>query len=90
MIRWGNTGSIFSCRDLFSHVVLISRCLYLNFCVSLLISSAICKERGHITLVEIDHEIISKVILPLPLIQEGHLSITGKSMCTKVLINCLA
>ena len=30
----------------------------------------------HITFVEIDHEIISVVILPLPLIQEGHLSVT--------------
>ena len=36
-----------------------------------------------ITFVEIDHEIISAVILPLPLIQEGQLSVTGKSVCTK-------
>ena len=34
------------------------------------------------TLVEIDHEIISKAIL-LPLIQEGLLSVTSESMCTK-------
>ena len=38
---------------------------------------------GHITLVEIDHEIISMTILPLLLIQEGQLSVTGASMCTK-------
>ena len=34
------------------------------------------------TLVEIDHEIISMVILLLLLIQEG-LSVTRESMCTK-------
>ena len=38
---------------------------------------------GNITFVEIDHEIISTVILPLPLIQEGQLSVTGKIICTK-------
>ena len=32
--------------------------------------------------VVIDHEIISTVILPFPLIQEGQLLVTGKSMCT--------
>ena len=36
---------------------------------------------NHITLVEINHEILSTVILPLLLIQEGQLSVTGKSMC---------
>ena len=35
------------------------------------------------TVVMIYHEIISTVILPLPLIQEGHMSVSGKSMCTK-------
>ena len=35
------------------------------------------------TLVEIVHEIISTAILLLPLIQEGLLSITSESMCTK-------
>ena len=29
---------------------------------------------GHIIIVEIDHEIISGVILALPLVQEGHVS----------------
>ena len=32
--------------------------------------------------VEIDHEIFSTVILSLPLIQEGQLSVSGKRMCT--------
>ena len=32
------------------------------------------------TFVEIDHEIFSTVILPLPLIQEGQLSVPGKRM----------
>ena len=35
------------------------------------------------TFVEIDHEIISTAILLLPLIQEGLLSVTSESMCTK-------
>ena len=38
--------------------------------------------------VEIDHEIFSRVILSLPLIQEGQLSISGERMCT-VLVNRL-
>ena len=38
--------------------------------------------------VEIDHEIFSMVILSLPLIQEGQLSVSGERMCT-VLINRL-
>ena len=46
--------------------------------------------RSH-TFVEIDHQIISTVILLLPLIQEGLLSVTRGSMCTKleVLVKCL-
>ena len=38
--------------------------------------------------VEIDHEIFSTVILPLPLIQEGQLSVSGKRMYT-ILVNRL-
>ena len=38
--------------------------------------------------VEIDHEIFSMVILSLPLIQEGQLSVSGERMCT-VLVNRL-
>ena len=38
---------------------------------------------GHIAFVEFYYEIISTVILVLPLIQEEQLSSTGKSMCTK-------
>ena len=37
---------------------------------------------------EIDHEIFSMVILSLLLIQEGQLSVSGKSMCT-ILVNRL-
>ena len=32
--------------------------------------------------VEIDHEIFSTVILSLPLIQEGQMSVSGERMCT--------
>ena len=35
------------------------------------------------TFMEIDHEIISMIIFLLPLIQEGLLSVTSESMCTK-------
>ena len=38
--------------------------------------------------VEIDHEIFSVVILSLPLIQEGQLSVSGERMCT-ILVNRL-
>ena len=38
--------------------------------------------------VEIDHEIFSTVILSLPLIQEGQLSVSGERMCT-ILFNRL-
>ena len=38
--------------------------------------------------VEIDHEIFSTVILSLPLIQEGQLSVPGERMCT-ILVNRL-
>ena len=38
--------------------------------------------------VEIDHEILSTVILSIPLIQEGQLSVSGERMCT-ILVNRL-
>ena len=38
--------------------------------------------------VEIEHEIVSMVILSLPLVQEGQLSVSGKRLCT-ILVNCL-
>ena len=40
------------------------------------------------SVVEIDHEIFSMVILSLPLIQEGQLSVSGEKMCT-ILVNRL-
>ena len=40
------------------------------------------------SLVEIDHEIFSTVILSLPLIQERQLSVSGGRMCT-ILVNRL-
>ena len=42
-----------------------------------------------LSFVEIDHEIFSTVILSLPLIQEGQLSVSGERMCT-ILVNRLA
>ena len=46
-----------------------------------------CRGRQH-SFVEIDHEIFSTVIPSLPLIQEGHLSVSGERMCT-ILVNSL-
>ena len=46
-----------------------------------------CRGRQH-SFVEIDHEIFSTVILFLPLIQEGQLSVSGERMCT-ILVNRL-
>ena len=40
------------------------------------------------SLVEIHHELFSTVILSLPLIQEGQLSVSGERMCT-ILVNRL-
>ena len=37
---------------------------------------------GHITSMEMDHEIISMVILSLPQIEEGQFSVSGERMCT--------
>ena len=45
------------------------------------------RSRQH-SFVEIDHEIFSTVILSLPLIQEGQLSVSGERMCT-ILVNRL-
>ena len=45
-------------------------------------------EVGNIFCGEFDHEIFSTVILPLPLIQEGQLSVSGERICT-ILVNRL-
>ena len=51
--------------------------------------SRVQPRRGRqLSFVEIDHEIFSTVILSLPLIQEGQLSVSGKRMCT-ILVNRL-
>ena len=52
------------------------------------IAGSIPAECRQHSFVEIDHEIFSTVILSLPLIQEGQLSVSGERMCT-ILVNCL-
>ena len=47
------------------------------------------RDRQHSVVENHDHEIFSTVILSLPLIQEGQLSVSGERMCT-ILVNCLA
>ena len=51
------------------------------------VTSSTPASRQH-SFVEIDLEIFSTVILSLPLIQEGQLSVTGERMCT-ILVNRL-
>ena len=46
-----------------------------------------CRGWQH-SFVEIDHEIFPMVILSLPLIQKGQLSVSGERMCT-ILVNRL-
>ena len=46
------------------------------------------RQGGQHSFMEIDREIFSKVILTLPLIQEGHLSVSGERICT-ILVNGL-
>ena len=46
-----------------------------------------CRGRQQ-SFVEIDREIFSTIILSLPLIQEGQLSVSGERMCT-ILVNRL-
>ena len=70
--------------NLFYETALFNRLIpvYAVGCMSHCISRG-CKfesQLGHITFVEIDHVLISVVILPLPLILEWHLSVTGESM----------
>ena len=43
---------------------------------------------GQYSFMELDHEIVSEVIISLPLIQEGQLSVSGERMCT-ILVNRL-
>ena len=47
-----------------------------------------CRGQQHSFIWKFDHEIFSTVILSLPLIQEGQLSVSGKRMCT-ILVNRL-
>ena len=54
------------------------------FLTSLIIGAFNCS----FSFAEIDHEIFSMVILSLPLIQEGQLSVSGERMCT-ILVNPL-
>ena len=44
-------------------------------------------EVGNILSWRFDHEIFSTVILSLPLSQEGQLSVSGKKMCTILVIH---
>ena len=46
-------------------------------------SESDCESRGPHIFVEIYHELISTVILSLPLIEEGQMTVSGENMCTK-------
>ena len=49
-------------------------------------SSGLTLQGQQHSFMEIDHEIFSMVLLILPLIQEGQLSVSGERMCT-ILVN---
>ena len=68
-----------------SHFLVVKFSVYLSRHVFVMIKPL--KHRQH-SFVEIDHEIFSTVILSLPLIQEGQLSVSGERMCT-ILVNRL-
>ena len=65
------------------HVAQLLTCLTAETCLSADPEVASWKPARSHTFAEIDHEIISTAILLLPLIQEGLLSVTRESMCTK-------
>ena len=80
---------IYSCFNMFKHV----KCTDSNLSASVVQLDAPSDWRpggrgfnprrdGQHSFVEIDHEIFSTVILSLPLIQEGQLSVSGERMCT--------
>ena len=69
-------------------LVLIENICYISRCFFYLFSFAFSLMRRQHSFVEIDHEIFSTVILSLPLIQEGQLSVSGERMCT-ILVNRL-
>ena len=62
------------------HVV-TNVCMCVNACVYTYIHTYMGRGRQH-SFVEIDHGIFSSVILSLPPIQEGQLSVSGERMCT--------
>ena len=49
----------------------------------LIVGRLLVSQLDHVNLVEIDHEIFSAVIIPLPEIEEEQLSVTGESTCTR-------
>ena len=65
------------------HVAQSVTCLAANICVTADPGVASLIPAWSHTFIEIDHEIISTVILLFPLIQEGSLSVRRESMCTK-------
>ena len=56
-------------------------------CIAVICIPVTCRGRQH-SFMEIYHEIFSTVVLSLPLIQEGQLSVSGERMCT-ILVNRL-
>ena len=92
--RKGKLQWVFLFTPFFSKLViylLFCEMQYINRPLSAVRSKSDCRSRGCKFVLGpvpylIDHEIISTVIL-LPLIQEGLLSVTSKSMCMKYWLN---
>ena len=73
---------------------LFCSCVFSSFSIAITSLGGLETRRSRVqpppkSFVEIDHEILrSTVILSLPLIQEGQLSVSGERMCT-ILVNRL-
>ena len=63
-------------------------CLIRDSCLSIVGNEGPHQTASPHSFVETDHEIFSTVVLSLPLIQEGQLSVSGERMCT-ILVNHL-
>ena len=46
------------------------------------VAGSVPARSSNISFVEMDHEMFSTIIVSLPLIQEGQLSVSGERMCT--------
>ena len=92
---WRNkkTITIFQAREdkhhlMWSWMQVMQDNILLIFSWKYFVGNLLVSTLGNILSWRFDHEIFLTVILSLPLVQEGQLSVSGKRMCT-ILVNCL-